>query len=64
MAGGCGRRDFTIACLRADEDAKAVARYISANPVRAGLVVSPSEYPHSGSDLWTMADLIESVRDL
>ncbi|MBI3401185.1 MAG: transposase [Acidobacteria bacterium] len=48
--------------LRADEDAKAVARYILANPVRAGLVVSPGDYPHSGSDVWTMADLIESVR--
>ncbi|MBI3491264.1 MAG: transposase [Acidobacteria bacterium] len=48
--------------LRADDDAKAVARYIVANPVRAALVESPIEYPYSGSDLWTMADLIESVR--
>jgi putative transposase len=48
--------------LRADEDAKAVARYIVANPVRAGLVVNPGDYPYSGSEVWTTADLIESVR--
>jgi len=49
--------------LRAGEDAKAVARYIVANPVRAGLVVSPADYSFSGSDVWTMAELIESVRE-
>jgi len=48
--------------LRADEDAKAVARYIVANPVRASLVVSPGNYPYCGSDVWTMAELIESIR--
>jgi putative transposase len=35
--------------LRSDEDLHAVARYIWANPVRAGLVESAREYPHSGS---------------
>jgi putative transposase len=48
--------------LRAEEDAKAVARYIVANPVRASLVVSPSDYPYSGSDVWTTAELLESIR--
>jgi putative transposase len=32
--------------LRADEDVVRVARYIVANPLRAGLVSSPGEYPH------------------
>ncbi len=32
--------------LRTDEDVVRVARYIVANPLRAGLVSSPGEYPH------------------
>ncbi len=48
--------------LRHDEEAQHVARYIVANPVRAGLVRSPDEYPHLGSDIWTVAELIESTR--
>mgnify|MGYP001613867795 CR=1 FL=1 len=47
--------------VRDDESALAIARYIVANPVRAGLVVEPRDYPFSGSlvfgkeqldDLW------------
>jgi REP element-mobilizing transposase RayT len=34
--------------LRDDEDSKEVAFYIIANPVRAGLVQSPDQYPLSG----------------
>jgi putative transposase len=41
--------------LRRDEDALGVARYIWANPVRAGLVESVGEYPFSGS--LTMGDV-------
>ena len=48
--------------LRADEDAKSIARYILANPVRAGLAKTPLEYPHVGSDAWTLEELIESVQ--
>ena len=48
--------------LRPKDDAKAIARYIVANPVRAGLVRSPAEYPHIGSDVWSLDELIESVR--
>ena len=48
--------------LRPADDAKTIARYIVANPVRAGLVRSPAEYPHIGSDVWSLAELIESVR--
>jgi len=38
--------------LRSEEAATDVARYIFANPVRAGLVASPCEYPYSGSCVW------------
>ena len=47
--------------LRASEDAKQVARYIVANPIRAQLVATPFEYPHVGSDVWTLAELVGSV---
>jgi hypothetical protein len=32
-----------------------------ANPVRAGIVKHPLDYAFSGSDLWTMAELLEGV---
>ena len=32
--------------LRMEEDVKGIARYIIANPIRAGLVSSVMEYPH------------------
>jgi len=32
--------------LRTEDDRRAVARYIVANPVRAGLVDRPGKYPH------------------
>lgn len=47
--------------LRGEADAKAMARYIVANPVRAGLARVPADYPHVGSDLWRLDDLIASV---
>ena len=47
--------------LRPEDDAKAVARYILENPVRAGLVAHPSQYPYLGSDVWTLKELLESV---
>ena len=47
--------------LRPADDAKAVARYIISNPVRAGLVHRPSEYPHVGSDVWSLEEMIDSV---
>ena len=47
--------------LRPTDDAKAVARYIIENPVRAGLVRAPGEYPYLGSDVWRLEELIDSV---
>jgi putative transposase len=48
--------------LRAEDDAKTIASYIVANPVRAGLVATATEYPHTGSQVWKLEELIESVR--
>jgi putative transposase len=47
--------------LRQDGDARRVARYIVNNPVRAGLVVSPRDYPFVGSDVWTLDELLEWI---
>jgi putative transposase len=47
--------------LRRSEDARTVARYILANPVRAGLVRDPREYPYLGSDVWTVDELMNSL---
>ncbi|WEL56141.1 transposase [Pseudomonas kermanshahensis] len=37
---------FHDRALRREEDVKAVARYIIANPIRAGLVQRAGQYPH------------------
>ena len=47
--------------LRDEEVSKEIAFYIIANPVRAGLVQSPDDYPFSGSDAWTIRELMEWV---
>ena len=47
--------------LREDEDAIRVARYIFENPVRAGLVASPRDYPYLGSDVWTLDEILGSL---
>ena len=46
--------------LRQNEDLRAVARYLLNNPVRAGLVTSPIDYPYLGSDRWTIEGLIDA----
>jgi REP element-mobilizing transposase RayT len=46
--------------LRQSEDSRSVARYIVENPVRAGLVESPRDYPYLGSAVWTIDELLES----
>jgi putative transposase len=48
--------------LRREDDIREIARYILNNPVRAGLVVTPAEYPYLGSDKWTVAELVGSVQ--
>lgn len=46
------QRDSFERVLRSDEGSLAVARYILGNPVRAGLVARPLDYPFSGSFAW------------
>ena len=46
--------------LREEDDVFAVARYVLNNPVRAGLVDAPEEYPFLGSEVLTTNDLIGS----
>jgi putative transposase len=43
--------------MRRDENLVETARYIIANPVRAGLVDSPKDYPHWDA-IWEGADLL------
>jgi REP element-mobilizing transposase RayT len=45
--------------LREDDDARELARYIINNPVRGDLVESPADYPFLGSDVWSLAELLE-----
>jgi putative transposase len=46
--------------LVTDEGAlRPIAQYIIENPVRAGLVTRPEDYPFTGSDIYTLAELIE-----
>jgi len=43
--------------LRSDESVILAAVYTVSNPVRAGLVKIPSEYPYSGSETYSMEEL-------
>lgn len=45
--------------LRDDEATLTVARYILANPVRAGLVEEPGDYPFAGSFVFNRLQLEE-----
>jgi putative transposase len=45
--------------LRAHDDTRAVIGYILMNPVRAGLVTTPGQYPWLGSFRYSLADLQE-----
>jgi len=47
--------------VRDDEKTQVVARYILENPVRAGLVVNPLDYPFSGSQIYKVADLLSGL---
>jgi len=45
-AGQVWQRGFFDRAIRREEDIVAIARYIVANPLRAGLVRSIADYPH------------------
>ena len=47
--------------LRDDEPTVDVIRYTIANPVRAGLVDDPRDYPYWGSGVWTREALLDFI---
>jgi REP element-mobilizing transposase RayT len=49
--------------LRDDEETWRAVRYILENPVRKGLVQNLSDYPFSGSDVYTLEQLADAWRD-
>ena len=49
--------------LRDDETTFAVARYIIENPVRAGLVSDPRDYPFLGSQVCTLDEILSAMQD-
>ena len=50
--------------VRDDDATIEVARYILANPLRAGLVKDIREYPFTGSSMETIGELIENLRTM
>ena len=49
--------------LRSDDTILTVARYIVMNPIRAGLVTCPENYPFIGSLMFTLAQLLDGVSE-
>ena len=45
--------------VRNGGDPRAIAQYIIENPVKAGLVAKPEEYPFTGSHIYTLKELID-----
>ena len=44
--GAIWQKNYFDRAIRKDEDLRTIARYIIANPLRAGLVAHIGEYPH------------------
>jgi len=47
--------------IRCDEDLPTLIGYVIANPVRAGLVENPADYPHWGSQKHSREGILEFV---
>ena len=62
-ASSLWQRGYYEHTLRSDESSIIVARYILGNPVRAGLVEKPKDYPFLGSFVTTVDGLLNSVAD-
>ncbi len=45
--------------LRTEEHTSDVVRYVLENPVRAGLAKHPTEYPHLGSSVYSVPELLQ-----
>ena len=52
---------FNDHILRDDEATLSVVRYIFENPVRAGLVKSPEDYPFLGSAKYSTREIVEAI---
>jgi len=48
--------------LRDAQETAMFVRYVVQNPIRAGLVESPSDYPFWGSSQWSREELLDYVR--
>jgi putative transposase len=57
------QRGYYEHMLRSNESVVYMARYILRNPVRAGLVTHPTEYPWVGSFVTTLEALLEVIQD-
>jgi len=44
--------------LRDSDDPRKMARYLLENPVRAGIVRHPIQYPHLGSAVWSVKEIL------
>ncbi|HVG54512.1 MAG TPA: transposase [Vicinamibacterales bacterium] len=57
------QRSYFDHVLRDGESPDKAARYILANPLRAGLVSRVEDYPYLGSATMSIGELLESIRD-
>jgi putative transposase len=60
-AGRLWQPSFYERVLRDGEATEEVVRYILANPVRTGLVREPLSYPHSGSDVYRLDEVLKEL---
>jgi len=59
--GRLWQRGYYERVLRSDEATPDVIRYILANPIRAALATTLGEYPFAGSEVFTVADLVDDL---
>jgi len=50
--------------LRGDEATLVVARYILENPIRAGFVERAEDYSYSGSQVYSIEQILTAIGDL
>jgi putative transposase len=48
--------------LRGEEGTLSAVRYIFENPVRAGLVAKVTDYPFTGSSLYTVEQILDAIQ--
>ena len=62
QGGRLWQEGFFDRVLRDEDDLLGIAAYIVANPMRAGLCGRVHDYPHLGSDRYTIDELCEAVQ--